>query len=204
MAEQKVDYYNLPISTTDAASMLRRKVSRNAKPYTQITTELNNKLIDEWKERVLNKLADRRNTVPSGKVWSSWQLFLEGKGCEKYVELRDKGLIRHVDKEVLEFWLSFFKDRSIEEMHAYGVGVVNHGWSLVKSEMQMWYADEKWEKLYSKSRDPMDWEKEHFKYQDLISGKQLPSTFGWDEEILTDIHEKVGTVLFNQINPDQS
>lgn len=199
MEAEREDYYDQPISLRDASSMLRKRVRPNDKPYTQTTTKLNNRMVDDWAKNVLKPLADTRGTIPSGRVWGSWQLYYEGKGIEKYAKLREQGVLPRVEKEVLDFWIEFFETLSVEEMHDYGVGAVSSGWSIICNETRMHFADEKWEKLYSQSEDPLYWEKEHFKYKDLIDG--IPHPFGWNREKFGEITEKVMTVLANQVTP---
>nr|QBK86529.1 MAG: uncharacterized protein LCMAC102_03240 [Marseillevirus LCMAC102] len=196
-AKQHDDYYNAPISTGDAAAMLRRQPQQNERPYTSTTTKLNNRQVDEWKKNVLDKTANR-GSIPSGRVWNSWQLYNEGNGVKKYIELRDKGMIPQISLGVLEFWKDFFKKSSVEEMHQYGSGVISFGWSIIQNEIKIWYANEKWDNLFSKFENPLEWEKNQHKFSSLLNGKILPF---WTEEILKDIQHKVAAVLMNQVQP---
>lgn len=189
--------HDVPILTSDAASMMRRKVNKNDKPYTQSVVRLNNQLVDEWKESLLDKISDSQGKILSVKVWQTWVLFQEGKGTERYMELREKGVIRHVENEVLDFWKDFFENKSVEEMHFYGTGNVSFGWTIIQNELRMMSAEEKWEKIFCKSGDPYDWYKLSFKHQELF-GNNLPF---WTPEIYEDIHQKVATVLMVQVDP---
>ena len=130
-------------------------------------------------------------------VWG-WQLYNEGIGVQKYVELRDKNMIPKVPKEVLEFWKEFFEKSSVEEMHQYGSGVISFGWGIIQNEIKIWYADEKWENFFSHFKDPLEWEKNRHKQSSLLDGKILPF---WNEDILKDIQHKVVAVLMNQVQP---
>lgn len=196
MTEERIDYYNQPIGVNDAASMLRSRVSSNERPYTQAVLKLNNKLVDEWKASVLDKISDRRGTIPSGRVWSSWQVFFEGKGISKYRELKDQEMIFTPTEEQVAFWKEFFENLSVEEMHAYGVGSVAFGWRVIEEHFRMWSADLKWENIYSKSEDPLDWEKLSYGHSNLMNGKMFPF---WEEDQLNEIKQKVFTVLSVQV-----
>lgn len=197
MADQ--DAYNMPISTSDAAAMLRRRVAKNEKPYTQEVVKQNNRRVDAWKKNVLDKIADHRGFVPSGRVWGSWQLYDEGMSVREYRTLKAQGMIPEVSSEVLAYWREFFETMTPEEMTGYGSGTISTGWTILNSYIKMWYADQKYECVFSKSDDPLVWEKEYHKHTDLLQGKTLP--FGWTEEQLKDIQEKVLSVLTNTVKP---
>src|ERR1043166_6240737 len=112
MDPQMVDYYNAPVKVEDAASMLRKRVHPNDRPYVAETTKLNNRMVDDWKEKVLRKISSPEGTIPSGKVWKSWQLYEEGKAVEQYIEMRNKGMLISYPIEVVEFWRVFFEKSS--------------------------------------------------------------------------------------------
>jgi len=194
----QVPEHDMPILASDAASMMRKRINKNSKPYTQAVMILNNKLVDRWKTEMLDKISDSNGQILSRNVWKTWLLFQEGVGTEKYMELKEQGVIRHVDENVLEFWKDFFENRSVEEMHSYGSGNVSFGWTIIQNELRMKSAEEKWDKIFSTSSDPHDWYKLSFKYSDLTQGKELPF---WNEEILADVQEKVATVLMVQVEP---
>ena len=155
MSEERYDVYDSPISTEDAASMLRRKVQLNDRPYVSTTTKLNNQKVDNWKSSVLNKISNHKGCVPSGRIWQSWVLFDEGNSVKKYIKLRDEGLIPRISKDILEFWKDFFEKLTVDEMHNYGAGTVSAGWTLIKTYIQTWFIEQKYEKLFSKSEKIM-------------------------------------------------
>jgi hypothetical protein len=160
---------------------------------------LNNKKVDRWKKEVLSKIADHRSSIPSGRVAGSWKLFEEGTGIRKYMELKEKGVIPETSPEVLEFWKDFFENLTVEEMHEYGTGVVAFGWSIIQDHLKRWFCEKKWEVLFSQAPDdPLFWEKNYHTHTPYLEGKVLPF---WNEEILKDIHQKVGTVLTIQVQP---
>lgn len=190
---------NVPMSISDATSMLRRKINSYDREYVKITTKLNNRMIDEWEDKVLRNIADPNGKVPSGRVWGSWQLFLEGKEITKYNELRESGVIAEIPDEVFNFWKEFFETKSPEEMHAYGTGSVSYGFGVLQEYIKRWFVDQKWEKLYSQfPDDPLAWEKNYHKHSDVIFGKTLPF---WTNDQLKDIQYKVSSVLSNTVTP---
>ena len=188
---------NVPIKTDDAASMLRRKAQNNDRPYIAETTRANNKRVDDWKKKVLNKIADQRGSVPAARVWGCWQLYDEGKSIQKYMELKNQGMLVPVPGAVLDFWKDFFENKTVEEMHAYGSGTVSYGWSIVKQHIQTWFIEQKWDRLYSKSDDPLWWERNYHPHKGVLDGDILPF---WTHEKLDDISQKVGAILFNPVS----
>lgn len=192
---------NTPMLIRDATSMLRRKINSYDREYVKITTKLNNRMIDEWEDKVLTHLADPEGRIPAGRVWHSWQLFLEGKEIAQYVKLCEEGVIMDIPEHVLSYWITFFETKSPEEMHSYGTGAVSYGFGIIQDAIKRWFVDQKWEKLYSKyPDDPLAWEKNYHKYTDIIFGKILP--FDWTEEQLKEIQWKTSSVLSNTVTPN--
>nr|QBK85644.1 MAG: uncharacterized protein LCMAC101_02390 [Marseillevirus LCMAC101] len=159
---------------------------------------LNNRLVDEWKKTLLDKLSDHRGTVRTIKVWQSWGIFYEGKTVKKAIEVKNLGLLPKTDPKVIDYWIKFFENSTIEELHEYGHGTISFGWFLLQNEIRLWCVDQKWEKIYSKSEDPYDWYQESFKHPDLVQGKILPF---WNLENLKEIEEKISTILHVQVEP---
>ena len=199
--ESRDDYYNAPILVGDAASMLRRHVQKNDRPYVSDTTKLNNRLVDQWKKDVLVRMADHRGMLPSGRVWQSWQLFDEGRSIKKFIELKEQGMLPDPPAEVIEFWKEFFETLTVSEMHEYGSGTISAGWSILQTHITRWFADKKWELLFSKKPDdPLWWEKNYHSHTAYLNGEVLPF---WNGEELKDVQQKVSAVLMNQVQPQQ-
>lgn len=190
------DLYNGPISIEDAAGMYRRKVQRNDRPYVAETTKLNNRMVDDWKKNVLQKICDGNGQVPAGRVEKSWRLYEEGKAIEQYIEMKKKGMIPSYSDEVIEFWKDFFENLTVEEIHSHGSGVVFTGWQILQEYIKIWFAEQKWEKLFSKSKDPLWWEKNQHDYTDYLEGKLEPL---WSHEKFDDITQKIASILGNQV-----
>ena len=115
--KDEVEFHDAPIKTSDAASMLRRKVRKNERPYTTTVIKLNNRLVDEWKKTLLDKLSDHNGTVRTLKVWQSWGIFYEGKTVQKVIELRNGGFLPKTDRNVIDYWVKFFEKSTIEDLH---------------------------------------------------------------------------------------
>lgn len=192
------DLYNLPILIEDAASMLRKNVSRNERPYTIDAVKFNNRMVDEWKECVLKRMANSNGTVKSGRVAQSWLLFEEGRTIYSYMKLKEEGLIPDIDPKVIQFWRDFFQDLEVVEMKKYGWGVVAKGWGILSNYIQDHFVQQKWERLYSRSEDPFFWEEHHSDIADLLQGKPHPF---WREDELRDIQQKVTSVLSVVVKP---
>jgi hypothetical protein len=191
------DPYNSPISIGDAVSMFTTEIQKNARPYTRAVIEANNKLVNRWKKEMVVPLADDKCTLPSGALVGMWTLFLEGVTIKSYIEMRNKGMMPDIEPEVLEYWKEFFETMSVEDMHAYGTGLVSYGFTLIQNHFKRWYAEQKWERFYSKyPDDPVAWYNNYKEHKALITGKETPF---WDEETTKDVNERVATVLQVQV-----
>jgi len=190
--------YNAPISTEDAASMLRKAVPRNERPDTATVIRLNNKRVDDWKKNVLDEMSSSRK-IPAGRVWESWKLYDEGKNIEQLQKLKEIGVLPDIPASTVEFWKNLLENSSVEELHAYGSGTIAMGWNIIQTYIKTWFANQKWEKLFSQSDDPLFWEKNHHSHNQLLRGEVLPL---WDKETFLDINHKVSIILNIQVNPD--
>lgn len=192
------DMYNAPISVGDAVSMLMTVVDKNMKPYTSKVVQANNDLVNRWKKEMVIPLSDSKCTISSGAVVGMWTLFLEGITIKRYIEMKERGMIPTVEPHILEYWKDFFETMSVEDMHSHGTGLVSYGFTVIQNYFKMWYAEQKWERFYSKyPDDPVAWYKNYKSNKALITGKELPF---WDEETMKDVNERVGTVLSVQVS----
>ncbi len=191
--------YNKPISTSDAAGMLRMPVPRNGKPYDVAVIKANNKLIDNWKRDVLDKMSVNR-MIPAGNVWGSWKLYEEGINCLKMQDIFKTGNMPEYPENVIQFWKVFFEDNTVEELHAYGTGTVSSGWTIIQTYLKTWFLKEKYEKLFSQNDDPLWWEKNYHSHIALFKGEVFPF---WSSDKIKEIHEKILPVLALQVKPDQ-
>lgn len=191
-----MDYMNKPMNVSDISSMYRHRIRENLKPYTVKVYKLNNQLVDDWEERVLKPMADSEGKVSASSATFSWAVYFEGILAKKYLD--NQKMIPAATKDQEEYWKNFFEDLSIEEMHFYGSLVVSFGWAIIQGIFRKWATQEKWDKVYSKSKDPYKWVNLALKHKDLVLGKVNP---WWSLEQYKEIHEKVMTILSIPIEP---
>jgi hypothetical protein len=188
---------NAPISTLDAASMYRRKVTPNMPPYDAMIIKLNNNLVDEWEETVLKKIADKQCRVPCSKVHFSWSVFAEGK--ELWSRQQFQRYLPQIPDEVAVYWVNVFHTNSVEQLHSFGLGLLAYGWLLLSTAIREYFVKEKWEKVYSKSSDPQKWLALANDNSFLMSGKLYPFTL--TEDKYKDIKEKYESMMRNRVAP---
>lgn len=192
-----LEMMNSPMKIRDAATMYRRPVSKNEPPYDAEIKRLNNRLVDEWYEKVLMKIADSNACVPAGRITACMNYFLEGK--EVIGHQKHKDFLMKYSKEQVEYWIKFLTNATISDMRDAGTGVVAAGWSIIKSAIRDHFLEEKWENIYSKSEDPLEWDKMANNNPRIMNPKRFP--FGLTKETLDDINEKVRSFLIHPIEP---
>lgn len=175
-----------PISINSATDMLKAIVRPNDRPYDQVVKKANNALVDSWKTSVLAHLADEKGVMAAGKVWPSWEVFIEGHNLKNFDEM-SKHLI-HLSDNQLDFWLTFFDNLSLEELCEYGPGVSDIGWYYIQNEVRIRMSQEKWKRVYSHSDDPLDWEKTKAEDRQYLRGEIFPF---WSKRKLFDAEQKI-------------
>lgn len=180
----------LPISTFNAATMLKKTVKENEKPYDKAVKQANNALVERWRKEVLNVLADNKGNVKCGIVWESWQRFSEGFNIRSLVEMKPY-LVRY-DEDQLNFWIEFFRDLTVKEIASYGAGVSDLGWFFLSNEVRIRMSEKKWEEVYSKSENPLDWERSNSQERSVLRGEIFPIL---DSFTMKRMEEKVRAVL---------
>lgn len=187
---------NNPISVRDAASMLRHPIKKNMKPYDFEVSKLNNRMVDEWEDKILRKIASDNGTVPCRVVWPSWQLYRDGLWIKNYMESLEN--TPSLSDEQLEYWKQFFENLEIEELHENGILAINNGWYFLNKVIQDHFIRQRWDKIFSQSNDPYEWFKLSEKHKELIQGTKLPF---WDQEYLKEVSEKIEAILRIQVRP---
>lgn len=198
-AEEQMDLsmMNLPMKISDAASMCRRPIAKNDPPYETEVKKLNNRSVDEWYERVLMKIADGNASVQAGRVYGCLTYFLEGKEAVSHQRYKEH-LIEYPEEKVM-YWIKFFVNASMRDLHEAGTGVVASGWSIIKGAVRNYFVNEKWKIVYSQSEDPCAWDKLANDHPHVMNGRPLP--FGLTTEILDDMNTKISVLLRNPIEP---
>lgn len=184
---------NNPIRISDAASLLRREISDNERPYIKAVLKHNNALVDEWYNKVLKQIADNKGCVKSGQVTTEWHYFYDGKTITKFIEHLELGLVSRPSPQLLEFWKSTFEKSSVKELMELGVPLVGHGWKIILDEMFISTQLDKWEKVYKGSNDPLIWRKNANDHAILWSINNQYSF--WSQEQTSKIAEKIMSVV---------
>lgn len=188
---------NYPIRVSDLANMFRKKVTINGRPMDTAVIKLNNEKVDDWYENVLMKIADSNGMIPTGRVGDCARFYMEGlelTECQKY-----KSNVVRTSEAQAKFWLEFLDTNSIETIYAAGTSVVTRGWSCINGYMRDYFGDQRWEKVYSQTTDPYEWDSRANDEPHLMHGRPLP--FGLSIETFTEIAEKVNVIQTCCIGP---
>lgn len=188
-----------PIRVINASSMFRREISKNEKPYLATALKFNNKLVDEWEKEILKKICNKEGMIRDGQILSEWQSFYTGKIIYGFMENLEKGYIMRPSKECVEYWKKIFTSCSVDEMLAIGAVNISYGWKLMTDENFILGMLEKWEVVYSKTKEPMMWRELNGENPKLWA-KEHDNKF-WDENELKDVYERVMTVTKTIISP---
>lgn len=186
-----------PISVRDAASMLRRPIGKNIPPYEVTVIRYNNKLVDDWEERVLRKIANNKGQVRASDVWGSWLVYHEGIVIRRLINLMEEGVISSESDDTVEYCKNLL-NLPIEEMVEYGSMIVKKCWDIVEHEVKLWCAERKYIEVYSQTEDPAEWYKLSKSQSELFNGRLFPF---WSKEEFDNAREKVGTILGNPVTP---
>lgn len=199
LADQQYDelIQNTPMRISDAASMFRRPLSKNDRPYDREVITKNNDLIEEWYKSVLLNIADKQNTVPAGRVSQCLQYFLQGK--ELIQHQKYKKYLPEYTPEKIMFWIDTFSKLSVSELMDIGYGVVSSGWNVVLMGIKYHFAEEKWKYVYSESSDPCKWDSLANDHPHLMHGRPLP--FNLTLEKMSEMEEKIKSILQHPIQP---
>lgn len=191
------DMYNQPMRISDAASSLRKKIDKNERPYQHEIYSRNNTLVDEWYETVLTKLADKNGMIPAMRVADCWNYFYNGNQIaksRKYIKY-----FPDVNHEKIKFWINLISKGSIAELYEVGITTILVGWDMISAGIRYHFADEAWEKVFSKSTDPLVWDKMCNDNPHLMHNRILP--YGLTEELVKSMAEKVMALRTCDIKP---
>lgn len=199
LADQKYDemVFNSPMRIADAASLFRTPVSKNERPYDSTVIVYNNSIVEEWYMKVLLGIADNNSSIPAGRVTSCFQYFIQGKELEQHQKYKE--YFPQYTEEMVRFWIDKFTSSSMTDMCKLGHGVVSSGWNVIIMGMRYHFAEKKWEKIYSTTKDPLEWDKLANSNPHLMNGRPMP--FGLSIDSLKEIEDKVMAVLKHPIEP---
>lgn len=184
-----------PMKISDAASMMRRKINKNEKPYIVEAYRCINKTVDEWYNKVLMPIADKSGSVPAGRVEGCLRYFLEGKQSVGYQRYKDH--IPKPSEEEVVFWATLLTKSTITELYEMGPYVLSQAWQIVYSSIVNHFAEKKWDAVYSQSEDPATWDKLANDHPHIMNHRPLP--YGLSDDQIKDIKDKVDTVLRNPV-----
>lgn len=200
-SSDQFDPSNTAIKISDAASILRKVVDPNERPYTKTVLKHNNLMVDEWHEKVLKNICDSRGCIRAGQMWYEWQYFYYGKVIRPFMDHLEKGLIVRPDEKVVNYWVKTFTDFSIKSLSNMGSPLVGYGWKIILDETLIRGCIDKWEKVYKDSDDPLVWRKLSNNFPKLWNlNNENPF---WDLEEFEQILQKVMTVLRTPVSPEK-
>ena len=192
------ELYDAPMDINDAASMMRKSVSKNERPYVRDVLVYNNRLVDRWKAEILTKIATD-GKVAATKVMASWNVFEEGINICKLMAHPEEVIFP--PEEIVMLWKDRFERETMAELVEHGVATVGYAWQLVLSYIRHWYAVRKYDRVYSKSDKPLDWYHDAGRHRALFNGDEHPF---WTPEVKKDVEEKIKSLLSNRVEPSKS
>jgi len=192
---------NNPVRISDAASMLRRKIDPNERPYAKDTMKFNNNLVDEWHDKVLKHICTKDGTIRVGQMYQEWQFFHTGKIIYKFMDGLTTGIICRPSETAITFWVKEFTDKSVKQLVQLGAPLLSVGWKLIIDETLIRKLSEKYEKIYKHTQDPLEWRKLGNDYPKLWNSDH-ESPF-WSAEDLAVITQKVMTILRTPITAEE-
>ena len=199
-ADSTSDEYmmNIPLKISDAACMLKRVVGTNMKEYDREVITLNNRLVEEWYDKVLKNIASTDGTIPAARAHPCFMTFYDGKEVESQQNFKTH--IVDYQEERVKYWIRFLHTASIESLHEAGIGIVTSAWSIITSAIKSHFAQRKWEEVYSISNDPLEWDISANDLPALFNGRELP--FDLSRGALQDMEEKVQAIVSKPIRPN--
>jgi hypothetical protein len=189
--------FNTPMRIADAASMFRHPLSKNDRPYDKEVVVHNNSVIEEWYKTVLLGISDNQSAIPTGRVTSCLQYFLQGKELQQHQKYKE--YFPEYPEHKVRFWIDKFTTASVTELAQLGHGVISAGWNVIITAMRYHFAERKWEVVYSQSTDPLKWDKLANANPHLMNGRPMP--FDLTIESLKEIEDKVMSILKHPIEP---
>jgi hypothetical protein len=193
------DMMNAPMRITDAASMLRRVIDPNERPYTKTVLKYNNSLVDEWYEKVLKLICNKEGFCRSGSIYPEWEIFYTGKNLSKFINCLNEGVICRPNEKAVAHWVKIFTEYSMKNLIELGSSVVGAAWKMIIDETYIRKSLDQWELVYKHSDDPLVLRKLANNHPKLwsVDGE---SPF-WGAEQYAEISQKVITILKTPIKP---
>lgn len=191
------------ISARDAAAMFRKRISSNERPYRRVAREHLNNLVDRYEKHLLG--LKHLNVDIAQRVL---MVFLEGLETQKYME--NLKFFPDMPREKVEHWVEMLRG-DMHNISEHGITLVAFAWQTLQNYIVHRARTLKWEMVFSKSNDPIEWVRLASSYPQLFTstdgtsqGKSdqtlLPFDLTFEE--LNDIREKVDAVLNTRLSAD--
>ncbi len=192
---------NAPMRIRDAVSMMTYDVKENDKPYDKMAIQGNNALVEEWRDAVLNHICDDAGTVPATRIDRCLTFFVRGKAMLQ--KKNHAEWIPRASQDVVDHWIRVLSELSVKELHRdYGLQVCADAWHIVNTAIQDKVDEEQWGAVYSKTRDPLEWDRLANKNGKLMSGGGgFTFPFGLDRKRLEDMGDKITSLMSNKLIP---
>lgn len=190
---------NSKMNISDATSMYRAPVPPNSRPYDAEVIKHNNRQVDKWQTSMLAKMGDNNSKIQAARVHPSWLIFAEGSDAQKFHELYAQGRFPAISDETVYYWIDVFSNSTIEQLTEIGFSSLQMGWQTILSGCKLHIANEKWEKIFSESQDPMVWSRNGNHHNKLLKGETMP--FGLHEQKFMEMAEKYNAFTRNMVRP---
>jgi hypothetical protein len=189
------EYMDTPMHISDATNMFRQPVPKNTKPYDEQVIKYNNSLVDRWGRELLTKLGTTDGKVLASKVYPSWVIFASGVESQSFNSHYQQGLFPHISREIVNYWIDTFKNRTPEELCAIGTNTVQCGWDTLNLAMRMEQTNNKNTTIYLETDDPVKWSSAANAKHHLAFDRTLP--FDLTEQDYIEMREKYVSVMRN-------
>lgn len=179
--------------TSDAASMMRRRIRPNDPPYIVAIHKHNNKIVDSWKKEILDKVCNTEGKVQSNQIYQDWVCYFTGRYIDKFIDHYTRGLLLRPTEKMVDYWKDFFEHAEIQTMIEMGPTLIQQGWKVIIEENLISKLEDHHEKIYGQSNDPKRW-KELYNDHPKLWNEDGKCIF-WDPETFNEIQEKVMFVI---------
>lgn len=188
------------ILVSDAASMFRRVIRENDRPFVKSNKRWNNRRVDAWQKDLLNKVS-RKGKLRAEILPSLWILYVRGQEVTTVME--SEGRIPSCEEKEIDPWRDFFASATVEALQKRGKHMVAHGWALLQEYFLAYQMRLQWEKVFQDTTSPYEWYEKHLEFRTLFSGTEPLMPF-WSLDEYKIITERVVTFLTFRSGPDVS
>jgi hypothetical protein len=183
------------MSVRDVFSIFYHEIGPNERPYTAELSRLNNGLLEQWRDEILERMADEQGMVDAEKATISLKVYTDGL---EVLALNEDFDFANLELELPPVFTL------IEKMELADLWKKRSSWVLLSYEtimrsLKLQTAKDKYLTVYSKSDDIREWYRLSSRHRDLFSGGYEP--FGVSTDRIKAVCEKIGCILQVTINP---